>query len=83
MIYEIKNSEEAIEFGKNATPEQVASLKVAFTTYQMQYIRIKNGAFSVLDEGVFNALSDITSKKQLCDEALYAHDIKKGANNDK
>jgi len=78
MIYGIKNSEESAEFGKNATPEQVATLKVASVTYQMQYMRIKNGAFSVLDEGVFNALSDITSKKRLCDEALYAHDTKKG-----
>ncbi len=78
MIFNIKNSEEALKFGENATPEQAATLKVASVAYQGQYMRMKIGAFSILEEGVFNQLSIIATKKQLCDEALYAY-LKKEA----
>jgi len=82
MIYGIKNSEEAIKFGKNATPEQVAALKEASAIYQYQYMHTRDNAISILAEGVFNRLSMIATQKQLCDEALYEYS-KKEQNNDK
>ena len=80
MIYGIKTSEEAIEFGQNATPEEAAELKDAAAIYQYQYIYTKKNASSILAPGVFNRLSIIATQKQLCDEALYEYE-KKGHTN--
>jgi len=74
MIYDIKNTEEALAFGAKATPAQAMELKKAAGIYQAQFIVTREKGDDLLKNGLFDRLMIIATHKQLCDEALYAYE---------
>ena len=71
MIYDIRDTEEALAFGKTATKKQMMEIKKARRIYDAQYKLIRKSN-SPLDKKTTNWLLVIATRIQLCNETLAA-----------
>ena len=72
MIYDIRDTEEALAFGKTATKKQMMEIKKAKLIYDAQYKLIRKSN-SPLDKKTTNWLLVIATHIQLCNETLEAY----------
>ena len=75
MKYRFKNSEEAIDFGKNATKKEQAQLRKARSIFETQYNYIKKQPQTVEH---FDRRMELATWAQFCREALEEAEINRG-----